>query len=260
MRLTFLGTGGGRYVTYKQIRRTGGMWISAGVNVLVDPGPGSVRAMREKELNPEKLDIILATHAHIDHVTDLPVAIEGMARGGKDRRGIVVGPRSVISGDDEFTGLSKYLRGLPREVFEVKPGDTLEWEELKIKVGPATHTEPYTVSYRLELPGASISILGDTGYDPNISRVHRGVDILVLNLETPKDIENKFTCPEIARRFVEEIDPGLVVLTHFGLVITVRHMEEKIAKELSEATGKKVIAARDLMDLEYGSLFSFGER
>lgn len=256
MRITFLGTGGGRYVTYRQVRRTGGIWVEGRLNVLIDPGPGSVRAMREVEKNPEKLDVILASHAHIDHVTDLPVTIEGMTLGGRRKRGVVIGPKSVISGDEEFVGLSKYHRGLPKRVIEVKPGDMVEFDEIKIHVSPTVHTEPFGVGYRVEMGGVSLSYLGDTGYEPGASRVHRGTDILILNLEVGRDLDNMFTSPSVARRYIEEIEPKLVLLTHFGMAVTVKRLDEKIARELKEETGVEVRAMKDLETVEYGTLFA----
>ena len=41
VRITFLGTGGGRFATIYQARATGGFYIEDGRNLHVDPGPGA---------------------------------------------------------------------------------------------------------------------------------------------------------------------------------------------------------------------------
>ena len=79
--LKFLGTAGARFVMIKQLRASGGIWItSEGVNVLIDPGPGSIVrcAASRPILDPEKLDGIILTHRHLDYVNDINVMIESI--------------------------------------------------------------------------------------------------------------------------------------------------------------------------------------
>ena len=41
--IKFLGTAGARFVMIKQLRASGGLWVSSGeTNILIDPGPGSI--------------------------------------------------------------------------------------------------------------------------------------------------------------------------------------------------------------------------
>jgi len=41
--IKFLGTAGARFVMIKQLRSSGGIWVSyKGTNVIIDPGPGSI--------------------------------------------------------------------------------------------------------------------------------------------------------------------------------------------------------------------------
>ncbi|MFN7171153.1 MAG: hypothetical protein ACK4NT_07985, partial [Candidatus Omnitrophota bacterium] len=57
--IKFLGTAGARFVMIRQLRASGGLWISSGdINVLIDPGPGSIVrcASSRPKLDPSKLD------------------------------------------------------------------------------------------------------------------------------------------------------------------------------------------------------------
>jgi len=68
-KIKFLGTAGGRFVVSRQLRNSGGIWLSLNAtNLLIDPGPGSlVRILSSKpKLNPRDLDGIILSHKHLE--------------------------------------------------------------------------------------------------------------------------------------------------------------------------------------------------
>ena len=90
------GTAGARFVVMKQLRASGGVWLSVGkTNLYIDPGPGAlVRCLNSKpKLEPSTLDGILLTHKHLDHSGDINVMIEAMTDGGFKKRGVLFAPR-----------------------------------------------------------------------------------------------------------------------------------------------------------------------
>ena len=61
-KIKFLGTAGARFVVTKQLRKSGGLWITLdNTNVLIDPGPGSlINCLSSRpKLNPKYLDGII---------------------------------------------------------------------------------------------------------------------------------------------------------------------------------------------------------
>jgi phosphoribosyl 1,2-cyclic phosphodiesterase len=86
--IKFLGMAGARFVVMKQLRASGGVWLSVGqTNLYIDPGPGAlVRCMNSKpKIDPSTLDGILLTHKHLDHSGNLNVMIEAMTEEGLTR-------------------------------------------------------------------------------------------------------------------------------------------------------------------------------
>src|SRR5512142_322008 len=97
--LKFLGTAGARFAGSTQLRHSGGLvWSLGGFTLWVDPGPGAlVRALSSRpRIDPARVDGLLVTHPHLDHVGDATAVIEAMTRGGFSRRGVLLAPRSAL--------------------------------------------------------------------------------------------------------------------------------------------------------------------
>ena len=97
--IKFVGTAGARFVVMKQLRSSGGVWLSDGKSHLyMDPGPGAlVRCLNTKpKLDPSTLDGILLTHKHLDHSSDINVMIEAMTDGGFKKRGVLFAPGDAL--------------------------------------------------------------------------------------------------------------------------------------------------------------------
>ncbi|MDH3366035.1 MAG: MBL fold metallo-hydrolase, partial [Thermoplasmata archaeon] len=93
VRITFLGTGGGRFATIYQARATGGFYIEDGRNIHVDPGPGALVRMRSVGLDPMNTHAILISHCHPDHYMDAEILIEAMTEGGTRKQGVLEASR-----------------------------------------------------------------------------------------------------------------------------------------------------------------------
>ena len=92
--ITFLGTGGARFMIISQSLASGGLWFNLdGTQILMDPGPGSIVQVTKRKLNPEELSAIIVSHRHLDHSADVNVMIEAMTEGGFKKRGVQTSSR-----------------------------------------------------------------------------------------------------------------------------------------------------------------------
>ncbi len=254
-KIKFLGTAGARFVVMKQLRASGGMWITLDdTNILIDPGPGSlVRCLSSKpKLNPMDLDGIILTHRHLDHSNDINVMIEAMTNGGFKKKGIVFAPSDALEKDPVIL---EYFRDHVDKIEELK-------EKGNYKIGNITFSTPIkhihgVETYGLNIKGKDclISIITDTEYFKNLESYYAG-DILIINVVLYDDHYKEIRkIKHLSFKDVEKIisinKPKLSILTHFGMSM-IRIKPWEIAENSSKKLGLKVIAARDgmLIDID----------
>jgi len=248
-KIKFLGTAGARFVVMKQLRASGGIWLTLDdTNVMIDPGPGSlVRCISSKpKLNPMDLDGIILTHRHIDHSNDINIMIEAMTNGGFKKKGVVFAPRDALQEDPVIL---KYAREQVEHIEILK-------EKGKYHVGNISFETPIRMKHGVETYGinfrgktSSISLITDTDFFTGLAS-HFTADILIVNvvmLEDKSTIEH--LCLQEAEQIIETNKPRLAILTHFGMGI-VKAKPWKIAEQLSKKLGIQVIAARDGMEVD----------
>jgi len=249
--LVFLGTGGGRFATITQKRRTAGIrLLSDGFNVHLDPGPGGLVYSWKSGLDPQKIDGILVSHAHPDHYNDAEVLVEAMTRGTVRRRGVLAAARSVLRGGETAeVAISKYHQSLPGRVVEVVAGEDFEVGGVRVVGAEARHSDVDAVGFRFETDVGSIGYTSDTEFFEGIERYYKGVRILILCVLRPsgEPWQGHMTTDD-AMKIVSAAKPEFVVLTHFGIKMIFRGPVGE-AKRVVKETGIETVAARDGMEL-----------
>lgn len=248
--IKFLGTAGARFVMIKQLRASGGIWISyKGTNVLVDPGPGSiVRASSSKpKLDPTKLDGIILTHRHLDHSGDINVMIEAMSEGGFKKRGVVFCPADAIENDSVIL---KHVRNFPEkiEILEANKEYSVGEFEFTASMRHIHPAETYGIKFKINK--TSVSLLCDTKYFEELTDFYK-TDILIINIVffEPRAGIDHLSLSDV-KELISRIKPKKAILTHFGMtMLTAKpHIQ---AQELTKSLGIEVQAAYDGMTLEF---------
>jgi phosphoribosyl 1,2-cyclic phosphodiesterase len=251
----FLGTAGARFVMIKQLRSSGGLWVSyKDTNIIIDPGPGSlVRCLSSTpRLDPEDLDGIVLTHKHIDHSNDVNVMIEAMTGGGYKKKGILLAPEDCFGkGGVVFDYVQTFLDSVEhfKEVnFKIK--------DIRIEVPVKMLHSVQTYGLRLSLGEVKIGLITDTGFFQGLKKAYKGLDVLIINLVLYEKRGNlEHLCLEEVRDILAEVKPKRVILTHFG-----RGMLDKNPKEIEDSlnrdsffkkAGIRIICAYDGLKVDF---------
>lgn len=253
-RLTFLGTGGGRFVTLTQERSTGGMYLEDGYKVHIDPGPGALTAMKKSRIDPLKTDGILVSHCHPDHYSDAEPIMEGIGLGRRGRYGFLVGPVTVTKGKGRIgPAISRYHKTRIRQIITVGAGDHFKVHGLKGIATPSVHSDPEGIGYRLETKNGIFSYIADTEMTDEVIKSHEGARILVLAVTRPigARIPNHLST-EDAVEIAKRIEPELCLLTHQGKKF-LKEGPAVQAEYIEEGSGIRTIAAEDDMIVSFKS-------
>jgi ribonuclease BN (tRNA processing enzyme) len=256
MRITFLGTGGGRWVMLRQLRGSGGFVLElADQKIHVDPGPGALIRAREYRVDLCNLTAVAVSHSHQDHMSDALVVIECMTKGATEKRGAFISNSRVIEGNNDHPSiLDKYHRDYIKSVKVMKPGDRIRLGRVSVTATPTRHRDGDEMGFVFEGEGLRIGYTGDGEYFPGMEKHFRECDYLIMNVLRPRTDEWPGHMNALmARDFVNRARPGKAVLKHFGMKM-LRGIADKEAAWIEAETGVKTVAARDGMVIRHGKL------
>jgi ribonuclease BN (tRNA processing enzyme) len=262
--LTFLGTGGARFMLISQLLASGGLWLNLnGTEILIDPGPGCIVQTTKRKLKADKLSAIIVSHRHLDHSADVNIMVEAMTQGGLKHRGWLFAPADALNNEPVmFSYLKEHLEGI--ELLQAGKSYT---------VGNISFTTPVRHIHPVETYGMvfksgnrTFSYIVDSRYFDGLCQAYGG-ELLIINvvfLEPRLPAESKsgadysnlpvdhLSVPD-AERIIATLKPKVAILTHFGMSIW-RAKPWEIAEKLTQKTGVRVIAARDGMKFEFSRL------
>ncbi|MHB1653322.1 MAG: MBL fold metallo-hydrolase [Desulfitobacteriaceae bacterium] len=193
---------------------TAGYLLETGEHtVLVDCGSG-VLAQLQKYIPLEKLDAVILSHYHSDHMADvgcLQYATLINARLGKTK---TVLPLYGHDRSQRFQELNyaEYTVGIA-----IEPGEMLDISGLKVHFSETVHDE-YNLAMRFEYQGKRFVYSGDMGYSEKIIPFLSQTDLFLceasLYSEQQGTIPGHLSAAETAR-LAAKARVGRLVLTHF---------------------------------------------
>lgn len=235
--VTLLGTGSPRPSSRRSqpanlIRANGNL-------VLLDAGDGTVRQLMAAGIRPDRIEHVLFTHMHKDHILGYPGVVWAGWTLGR-RRLHVAGPPGTsrmhcLLFDELYAEDMSYSKGIgfePEamagvEVEEIESGASFEVADLKVTTTRTIHSF-YNLAYRIEDAGRVAVFTGDTTYCEDVVKLARGADLFLceVTLAESPDYENergrrilklleKDHCdPEQAARMAAEAGVRHLVLNH----------------------------------------------
>jgi ribonuclease BN (tRNA processing enzyme) len=246
--IIFLGTGGARIVVFKQIRASGGIWLSlAQKNILIDPGPGSLVRLtsNRNNLDPTRLDAVLLSHRHLDHSADINSIVEAITEGGLKKRGKLFTPEDALENDDPV--VLRYLRGFLDEIIILKEGQSYSLDTVSFSTPIRHQHRGETYGFLFKTEKIKIAYIADTRYFEALAQAYQA-DLVIFNVIRldPAPFDH-LTIPDV-KELMKKIKPRLAVLTHFGMSF-IKAKPWEVAAQVEAETGIKTIAARDGMKL-----------
>ncbi len=249
-KLIFLGTGGDSLVVGKQMRTSGGLIIQTDNNQFhIDPGPGSLTCARCYGVNPRNSMAIVATNNLVNNCNDINAAIDAMTHGGLDRKGVFIGNKSVIHGDDNnYPFLTRHHRKCVEKIITMEPGNRVGINNIEIKSFETREgIDNNGIILRFLTPYFSLGYISNTAYYNGLIEKFKGVDLLIMKVVSPKDFKEEGSLSsEDAMKIISNVKPKLAILTGFGVKMVQGDPLEE-ARAIQRATGVQTIAAKDGM-------------
>ena len=235
--------------------------------ILVDAGPGSFARLGEAGASISKMDIVLLTHLHIDHVGELPGLFKARAvSSGGAIHFQVFGPEGRAGKGDNATfpstsrlihllfdkdGAFSYLRDFSAPMTidahnlstalkpKQKPKTILTEGDLTISAIAGHHRDAPAVIYRVDYAGKSITFSGDIDAEglPDLREIAQGTDLLVFNtvvLDPPGSPEILYTLhtpPKAIGELARKADVKQLLLSHLSPAVDHARAEVEMSIE-----------------------------
>ena len=214
-----------------------------GKTILFGAGRGATQRMWQIKVPFGKLDALILTHLHSDHVVGIPdIWLTGWLRGPYGRRDDplrVIGPAGTedmvthlqaayawdVNTRVEDQKMSREAAGIAAS--DIAPGVVYETDGVTITAFANNHGELISPSlgYRIDYDGRSVVISGDTKRVQSVADAAKGVDLLIHSIGAAKPellaaapiwraIMAHHIEPEDAGRVFAEAAPKMAAFTH----------------------------------------------
>jgi phosphoribosyl 1,2-cyclic phosphodiesterase len=239
-----MGTAGARFMVAKQLAASGGLYIEDGDTTMsLDPGPGAIVQYARREVDLTKLDAIVISHRHLDHVGDVNVMVEAMTDGGFQHRGRLFCPSDAL--DDDPVVL-KYLRRFPQEIIRLEPETSYSVNGLTFTTSARHIHQSETYGLRF---GDRLGWVTDSGYYDGIAEQHRAKVMVIHTVLLHCRPELPHLCVDDVERIIGDAKPTVAFLTHYGTTVWKANPQE-LAAGMAQRLGIDVRAASDGMSID----------
>ncbi len=232
------------------MRSSGGVVIRIrGVQFHIDPGPGTLLKSKEYGVNLRANNVLLCSHSHLGHCNDINIVVDAMTHSGIDKRGILIGSKSLVQGrENERPYVTRKHKGRIEKILALDGGNVVKFgNNIELKTLKTSHSDESAIGFKIFCDKFVLGYSGDTGYFEGLIEELKGSDILILNVLKPfgyKD-ENNLNSDD-AVKIIEQVKPNLVIISHFGQKMLEQNPIYQ-AREIQRITGVQTIAARDGM-------------
>lgn len=247
MELIFLGTGGGRFVTGKQTRNTGGIVVKTDETQLhIDPGPGAL-LQSHKNIEVEESEAVLVSHAHLDHYSDAEPIIEMITEAYNNACYLFGNETSLNGFSDIEKSISNYHQQMCAETTILDEETSTNFKDITINSQQMFHNDPKTIGFTIEDKTQKIGFWTDTQYSEELISLYEDTDIMVIYCTRPRNKDYKgHTALSDVPKIMNKIEAETCIITHFGMKFLNSDMNSQ-KDWLKEQIDGKVLFAEDNM-------------
>ncbi|MCD6319472.1 MAG: MBL fold metallo-hydrolase [Candidatus Desulfofervidaceae bacterium] len=189
--------------------------------ILLDSGPGTLRQLLKVNIHFSNLDVILYTHLHPDHITDLIhflFACKYTPAFTREKPVFIFGPRGFLSFYEQLEKAFGHWIAVPEDkvsLSEISSPSIWAHEDVIITPFATFHTEN-SQGYILQSEGKKVVYTGDTDFDESLIKVVENADLLICEASFPSNykVEGHLT-PVLAGKLAAEAKVKSLLLTHF---------------------------------------------
>lgn len=181
MKILFLGCSGGRRITFRQKRASGGFLINhESTWIHVDPGPGAFIRLIQIGYDPMQTNVFVLSHRHMDHSADINTLVEAKTMGGWNPGGLLFAPLDALEGEDPV--VFRYHRRQLERIGIIEEGFEEEIGSVKVRAAMRhTHHRVDTFGLIFEADGFSLGYITDGLFEERMLDAYSGCDALIIN-------------------------------------------------------------------------------
>ncbi len=245
MKVTFAGSGG---VIVTKERACPCILIDD--DIMIDCGSGSLKNLRQLNVDLGKIKKLLITHMHCDHISDLPPLLWAMEMESRTEPLEIVGYTGIeqttkkiltlMNTPSEYTYFHMHFKALERNS---------QFEEIKTFL---TIHKPANLAYKITRNGCSVCYSGDTVYFEPLAEFASNCNLLIHDsafLARQKDIAllTNHSTAEEAGRIAKMANAKALALIHL-FPYNVK-TETQYIKQAKREFKRKIIVAKDMQKL-----------
>lgn len=253
-KVIFLGTGGDSIVLGKQYRSTAGIIIQVEqFQYHLNPGPGSLVRLKENELNPRSTIAVLASNNDILNCNDVNAVIDAMTISGIDRRGVLVGARSVLESSDKSRAwVSRHHAQCVEKLIPLDANSRIGINNVDIVATKTKWHDESAVGFKFYIGEKCIGYVGDTNYFDELGSEFKDSHVLIINLGLTDDFKEESHLPGFspsdAIELIKQVKPAVAVITNYGVKV-LKDDPLAISRNIQLATNVRTLAAKDGLTL-----------
>ena len=190
--------------------------------ILIDSGNGTLYRLAISGCSIFDIDIIIYSHLHPDHVSDLLPLLHAFKWDPCRPKGLkevkLLGPKSII---DYYSVLNDFFGksiSSEKNIFKIEEhvmeNDKKTIDDISFITKRVPHSKD-SIAYRIEYEGVSLVYSGDTDFNDSLVSLSKNCNILIIECSLPSNKKSTgHLTPSKIEQIVKRANPRKVLLTH----------------------------------------------